>query len=182
MRNGPMDAQTPRDLARREDLSRRRFVGGIAGAGLAASGAGLFPSGSVALAQPREAAFTPTRRGGGGDLRILMWDGPTLLNPHFGRGLRDFTASRLFYEPLAAPTAEGTYVPVLAEEIPSLRNGGLARDGQSVVWRLKKGVQWHDGAPFTADDVVFNWEFATDPATASNSRGDYDQVARIDKL
>jgi len=28
-------------------------------------------------------------------------------------------------------------------------------------------VQWHDGKPFTADDVVFNWEYATDPATAA---------------
>ena len=142
----------------------------------------LLASAGPAGAQQRESPFTPTRRGGGGDLRILMWDGPTLLSPHFGRGLRDFTASRIFYEPLASPTVEGTYVPVLAEDIPTLRNGGLARDGQWVIWKLKKGVQWHDGAPFTADDVVFNWEFATDPSTASSSKGDYDQVARIDKL
>jgi len=171
------------EQVRQGRLSRRRFVEGMVGLGLTAPAAlRLLSAVPPAAAQPRESTFTPTRRGGGGDLRILMWDGPTLLNPHFGRGLRDFTASRIFYEPLAAPTAEGTYAPVLAEDVPSVRNGGLARDGQWVIWRLKKGVQWHDGAPFTADDVVFNWEFATDPATASSSRGDYDQVARIDKL
>ena len=168
---------------RQGQLSRRRFVEGLVGLGVTAPmAAQLLGAAGIATAQPRESVFTPTRRGGGGDLRILMWDGPTLLSPHFGRGLRDFTASRIFYEPLAAPTGEGTYAPILAEELPSLRNGGLARDGQWVIWRLKKGVTWHDGAPFTADDVVFNWEFAADPATASSSRGDYDQVARVEKL
>jgi peptide/nickel transport system substrate-binding protein len=39
----------------------------------------------------------------------------------------------------------------------------------SVIWKLKKDVQWHDGKPFTADDVVFNWEYAADPATAATT-------------
>ncbi len=50
------------------------------------------------------------------------------------------------------------------------------------MWRLKQGVVWHDGKPFTADDVIFTWEFATDPATAATSRGLYDNIRRIDKL
>jgi peptide/nickel transport system substrate-binding protein len=45
-----------------------------------------------------------------------------------------------------------------------------------VTWKLKKGVQWHDGKPFTADDVVFNWEYAADPATASVTSGTYKDV------
>ena len=49
---------------------------------------------------------------------------------------------------------------MLAAEIPSIENGGLAEDGKSVTWKLKQGVKWHDGKPFTADDVVFNWEYA----------------------
>ena len=57
--------------------------------------------------------------------------------------------------------------PVLAAEIPSIENGGLAADGKSVTWKLKPGVKWHDGKPFTADDVVFNWEYASDPATSA---------------
>lgn len=164
-------------------LSRRRFVQAMVGVGLTAPVAiQLLGSAGVATAQPRSANFNPTKRGGGGDLRILMWDAPTLLHPHFGRGLRDFTVSRLFYEPLAAPTAEGTFAPVLAEEIPTVKNGGLSRDGQWVIWRLKRNVVWHDGAPFTADDVIFNWAFATDPATAATSRSGFEEVARIDKL
>ena len=47
------------------------------------------------------------------------------------------------------------------------RTAALAADGKSVTWKLKKGVKWHDGKPFTADDVVFTWEYASDPATAA---------------
>ena len=101
-------------------LTRRSFVQAMAAVGLGAPMAGsLLGAAGVATAQPREAEFTPTRRGGGGTLRILMWDAPTLLHPHFGRGLRDFTVQRIFYEPLAAAAPDGTLVPVLAEEIPS---------------------------------------------------------------
>src|SRR5215471_1906022 len=115
-----MDEQAIRELiarVQRREMSRRRFVETMVGLGLTAPMAlRLLGAGDVATAQPRASEFTPTKRGGGGDLRILMWDSPTVLHPHFGRGLRDITASRLFYEPLAAPTAEGTFAPVLASE------------------------------------------------------------------
>jgi peptide/nickel transport system substrate-binding protein len=164
-------------------LGRRRFIEVMVGLGLTAPMAAQMLGGAgIASAEPHGGGFNPSRRGGGGDLRILMWDPPNLLHPHFGRGLRDYTASRIFYEPLATVTAEGLLAPVLADEVPSLMNGGVARDGQSVTWRLKKGVVWHDGVPFTADDVVFNWEFAVDPATAATSRPAFDEIARIEKL
>ena len=35
---------------------------------------------------------------------------------------------------------------MLAAEIPSKENDGLAEDGHSVVWKLKRGVKWHDGS------------------------------------
>ena len=181
-----MDERALRELIQqveRGHLGRRRFVQTLVGLGLTAPMAtGLLGSAGVATAQPGESRFVPTRRGGGGDLRLLMWDAPTLLHPHFGRGLRDVTASRLFYEPLAAAAPDGTFAPVLADEIPTRKNGGLSRDGQSVTWRLKRNVTWHDGAPFTADDVIFNWQFAVDPANATSSRAGFEEVARVDKL
>jgi peptide/nickel transport system substrate-binding protein len=181
-----MDEHVLRDQleqVKRGQLSRRRFVQGLAAVGLTAPlAAQLLASAGVAGAEPRQPLVTPPRRGGGGALKILMWDAPTMLHPHFGRGLRDFTASRIFYEPLAAVSPDGALVPVLADEVPSLMNGGVSRDGEWVTWRLKRNVSWHDGKPFTADDVVFNWEFAADPGTGATSRGPFEQVARIDKL
>jgi peptide/nickel transport system substrate-binding protein len=58
----------------------------------------------------------------------------------------------------------------------------LAEDGRSVIWKLKRGVKWHDGMPFTADDVVFNWEYVLDPGTAAVTIGQYRDIAKIDKL
>ena len=163
--------------------TRRHFVQTMVGLGVGAPmAAQLLASAGVASAQPRDTAPVPTRRGGGGDLKILMWDAPGLLNPHFGRGLKDLTAARLFYEPLAAAGGDGELYPVLAEELPSRKNGGLSKDGKWVIWRLKRNVLWHDGRPFTADDVVFNWEFAIDPATAATSRGPFQEVAQVEKL
>jgi len=183
-----MKEQVLRELigqVKRGQLSRRSFVQTMVGFGLTAPMAiGLLASAGVATAQPQSqpSGPTPTKRGGGGDLKILMWDAPTLLHPHFGRGLRDLTASRLFYEPLAAATPDGQFAPVLAAEIPSLKNGSVAKDGLSVTWRLKKNVVWHDGAPFTADDVIFNWQFAIDPANATSTRAGFDEVARVEKI
>ena len=51
----------------------------------------------------------------------------------------------------------------------------------SVTWKLKQGVQWHDGKPFTADDVVFNWEYAKDPATAAVTSGTYQDI-KVEKV
>jgi peptide/nickel transport system substrate-binding protein len=135
----------------------------------------------VAHAQSR-AAFNPTKRGGGGPLKVLWWQSPTLLNPHFAVGTKDQDGSRLFYEPLASFDPEGNLLPVLAAEVPTVQNGGVSRDGRSVTWKLKRGVAWHDGKPFTADDVVFNWEYAADPATAAVSIGAVKDIDRIDKL
>ena len=72
-------------------------------------------------------------------------------------------------------------MPVLAAEIPTVENGGLAKDGMSVTWKLKQGVKWHDGQPFTADDCVFNWEYAADPATAATTIGSYKDI-KVEKI
>ena len=179
-----MDERQLRDLiaqVKAGRMSRRGFIHTMVGLGLTAPLATqMLAYSGIAHAQPAS-AYKPTKRGGGGALKLLWWQGATLLNPHFAVGTKDQEGSRVFYEPLAAWDADGNLVPILAAEIPSFDNGGLARDGLSVTWKLKKGVQWHDGAPFTADDVVFNWEFAADPATAATTSGSYKEI-KAEKL
>src|SRR5438045_6644135 len=145
-------------------MDRRGFVQRMLAFGLTAPMATqILAIGGVALAEG-PSLYKPTKRGGGGSLKLLMWQAPTLLNPHFATGTKDQYAGRLFYEPLAGWDAEGNLVAQLAAEIPSVKNGGVAKDGLSVTWKLKKNVAWHDGKPFTADDVVVTWEYAADPA------------------
>src|SRR5437588_11426710 len=137
-------------------LSRRAFTRIMVGLGLTGPLAAQMLGAAGVAAQPRTDGFTPTRRGGGGQLKVLWWQAPTLLNPHFAVGTKDQDGSRVFYEPLAGWSPEGELMPVLAAEIPSIANGGLSKDGLSVTWKLKQGVKWHDGRPFAADDCVFN--------------------------
>jgi peptide/nickel transport system substrate-binding protein len=162
-------------------LSRRHFVQTMIGFGLTAPlAAQMLSSAGVAQAQPK-LVYKPTKRGGGGALKTLWWQGATLLNPYFAVGTKDQDGSRIFYEPLASWDPDGNLSPVLAAEVPTVQNGGLAKDGKSIVWKLKKDVHWHDGKPFTADDVVFNWEYAADPATAVYSIATYKDI-KVEKI
>jgi peptide/nickel transport system substrate-binding protein len=163
---------------KRGTLSRRGFVRRVAAVGLTAPMATqlLAVTGAAPAAAQSLPAYRPTRRGGGGPLKILYWQAATLLNPHFANGSTNQEAARVFYEPLAGWAADGTLVPILAAEIPSREAGTLAEDGRSVTWKLKRGVTWHDGTPFTADDVVFNWEYAKNPANATVTSGSYKDI------
>jgi len=175
------DLRTMIDEVKRGRLSRRSFVQTMVALGLTAPMAGqMLASAGVAQAQSK-LTYKPTKRGGGGALKVLWWQAPTLLNPHFATGTKDQDASRIFYEPLASWDPDGNLTPILAAEIPSQQNGGLAKDGKSVTWKLKKNVTWHDGKPFTADDCVFTWEYCADAATASVSIGTYKDV-KVEKV
>src|SRR5262245_526521 len=166
-------------------ISRRAFVQRMVALGLTAPMASaMLAHCGVARAQEKDKEkfeYKPKQRGGGGALRLLWWQAPTLLNPHFAVGTKDADAARIFCEPLAGWDADGELFPVLAREIPSRQNGGVAADGLSVVWKLKPDVRWHDGRPFTADDVVFNWQYAGDPTTAAVTAASYKDI-RVEKL
>jgi peptide/nickel transport system substrate-binding protein len=162
-------------------MSRRAFVQRMVGLGLTAPLATqLLAHAGLAQTAP-QSDYKPTKAGDGGALKTLFWQAATLLNPHFAVGTKDAEGCRIFYEPLAAWDPEGNLMPVLAAEIPDIENGGVAADGVSVTWKLKKGVEWHDSQPFTADDVVFTREYAADPATAATTIGSY-QDAKVEKI
>jgi peptide/nickel transport system substrate-binding protein len=164
-------------------LSRRAFVGRMLALGITAPLASemLAFCGAARAQEKEKVPYKPTKRGGGGALKVLWWQGATLLNPHFAVGTKDQDGSRIFYEPLAGWDSDGDLFPVLAAEIPSRENGGLSADGLSVTWKLKRDVTWHDGKPFSADDCIFNWEYARDPAVAATTIGSY-QNCKVEKL
>jgi len=115
-------------------------------------------------------------------LRLLYWQAPTILNPHFSSGFKDSEASRITLEPLASFDAEGNLVLFLAAEEPTLENGGVAADGRSVTWTLKDDILWSDGTPFTAADVAFTYQFITNPEVASNTAGTYETIESVEAL
>src|SRR5215472_17184258 len=64
------------------------------------------PSGSAA-ASAATATAKPAARGTGGDLKILYWQAPTILNAHQATGTKDADASRLVLEPMASFGKDG---------------------------------------------------------------------------
>lgn len=169
------------DDVREGKLPRRSFIASMVGAGLTAPMASMLLM-HAGIAQAQTAIpYKPTKRGGGGVLKLMWWQGAVHLNPHFAGGTKEQDASRIFYEPLAGWDSEGNLIPTLATEIPSKANGGLSADGTSVTWKLKKGVTWHDGKPFTADDVVFTAKYAGDPATATVTVAAYKDI-KVEKI
>jgi peptide/nickel transport system substrate-binding protein len=164
------------EQVREGKLPRRGFIQQMVAVGLTAPMASMLLMHEGIAQTASSFTYKPTKRGGGGPLKILYWQAATSLQPHFANGTKDADASRIFYEPLASWDNDGHLVPVLAAEIPSRENGGLSADGKSVTWKLKKGVTWHDGQPFTADDCLFTWEFSRDPAAATVTSGVYKDV------
>ena len=164
------------DGVRQGQLPRRSFIQHLVGLGLTAPMASmLLLHAGVAQAQTA-IPYKPTKRGGGGTLKVLYWQAAVHLNPHYAGGTKDQDASRIFYEPLAGYDDNGNLIAQLAAEIPSRANGGLSADGKSVTWKLKKGVTWHDGKPFTADDVVFTAAYAGDPAASMVTVATYKDI------
>ena len=157
-------------------ISRRAFVDSMVAAGLTGPIAGMLLMHHGAANSQAAPAYKPTKRGGGGTLKLIYWQAAVHLNPHYAGGTKDQDASRIFYEPLAGWDTEGNLIPCLAAEIPSRQNGGVSADGKSVIWKLKRGVTWHDGKPFSADDVVFTAAYAGDPAASMTTIGTYKDI------
>lgn len=115
-------------------------------------------------------------------LRVLYSRAPVTLNPHLATGTQDFEAARIVYEPLASYNSQGELIPFLAAEVPSRENGGVAADGRSVIWKLRQGVTWSDGKPFTADDVVFTFEWIRNPLVGAATAQYYEGVKAVEKV
>jgi peptide/nickel transport system substrate-binding protein len=115
-----------------------------------------------------------------GLLRTGGTQSPDNLNPMLGalgpdRDLGSFWCARL----LIFDDHEALQ-PELALREPTLANKDISQDGRTLTYRLRHGVKWQDGAPFTSADVVFSWQQVMNPDNLVPTRFNYDRVASID--
>jgi peptide/nickel transport system substrate-binding protein len=96
--------------------------------------------------------------------------------------MQDFEAGRIVLEPLASANDRGELIPILAAEIPTPDNGGVAADGKSVTWKLRSDITWSDGQPFTAADVVFTFDYVSNPKVGAVTAQYYAAVAAVTAL
>ena len=122
-------------------------------------------------------------RGSDGQLNILYWQAVSIMNPFLSSGTKDIEAASLVLEPLARFDEKGELVPYLAQEIPTLENGGISEDLKTITWKLKDGLVWSDGTPVTAEDAIFTWQYCTHPeggCAQSPNFGDVTNVEAVD--
>ena len=117
--------------------------------------------GAVAAAAMAPAAFA--ERGADGQVNIIYWQAPSILNSFLSGGTKDIEAASLVIEPLARYNSSGEMVPWLAEEVPTVANGGVSEDLTSITWKIKPGILWSDGSAFTSADVKFTYDYCTHP-------------------
>ena len=65
-------------------------------------------------------------RGGDGEVKIIYWQAPSILNHYLSSGTKDIKSSSIVIEPLGRYNETGALVPYLAEDISTVANGGSA--------------------------------------------------------
>ncbi len=96
------------------------------------------------------------------DLKIGLAAEPSAMDPHFHNLTPNNALLSHIFERLVETDPAGKLVPGLAESWKVL-------DGNIWEFKLRAGVKWHDGAPFTADDVVFTFERAPNVPNSPSS-------------
>ncbi|MCP5086594.1 MAG: peptide ABC transporter substrate-binding protein [Rhodobacteraceae bacterium] len=121
-------------------------------------------------------------RGADGHVSIIYWQAPSILNPYLSGGTKDVESSSLVIEPLGRYDQDGALVPFLAEEIPTVANGGVSEDLTSITWKLKSGLKWSDGTPVTSADVKFTAEYCMHPEGGCAQASFFEGVVSIEEL
>ncbi len=121
-------------------------------------------------------------RGADGELKILYYQAVSTLNAYLSSGTKDVEAGSLVLEPLASFDQDGKLVARLATDVPTVENGGVAADLTSITWKLKEGIKWSDGTDLTAEDVIFTWQYCTDPNGGCAQGAKYEGVKSVEAV
>jgi peptide/nickel transport system substrate-binding protein len=147
-------------------ISRRRMLITTAGVG-----AGLALGATPGMAQPKT---KPT-----GQAVIGLSQEPTVFDPRRPHIEVDDGVHMALFSALWMVDPSGTMQPRLALEVPTTENGGISADGLTWTIKLRPGVKWHDGAPFTSADVKFTLESLMAPNFPAYSRIGHSLVTEI---
>jgi peptide/nickel transport system substrate-binding protein len=121
------------------------------------SGVTVGALGSPGLLAACTTSGTPTGGGGtDGVLRIGWTSEPDVMNPFTLTSSAAAEILALVYDKLMEYDADINPIGALAE------SSEYSDDGKSITYKLREGVTWQDGKPFSAEDVVFSWEVIAD--------------------
>jgi peptide/nickel transport system substrate-binding protein len=138
---------------------------------------------SLLLGAAAAVAFAPAafaERGADGEVKIIYWQAPSILNPFLSGGTKDVESASMIIEPLARYNEKGDLVPWLVDEIPTVANGGVSEDLTKITWKITPGLLWSDGTPFTSADVAFTHEYCTHPEGGCAQQTKFNGVTSVE--
>lgn len=142
---------------------------------------------SPTSAQPSDTEEPSSPAGSEKSITIVIPEDPPSFNPMVADTGYDALVMELVLLGMADIDPNGNVFPELAAELPTVDNGGVAIDEDagtmSVTWKMREDIEWSDGTPVTADDVLFTWNAISDPVNGTWIPGiDYvDSVEQLDK-
>jgi peptide/nickel transport system substrate-binding protein len=131
---------------------------------------------SVALALFLTLGLTALSDAAGKDFVIGFSGDATSLNPVIATDGQSYIAEWPIFDSLVELDDKLNVKPLLAE------SWDVSRDGLTYTFKLKKGVKWHDGKPFTARDVAFTFYSVLDPKVTTPHRAYFDALAGFPEL
>ncbi len=105
---------------------------------------------------------------------LSLTSNPESMNPLYASTWYSQVAFEMILLPLWNIDDQGNYVMELAQELPTIQNGGVSADGLNITLKLRPGVTWSDGVPVTADDVVFTYDMVMNDKNGVFSRYPFD--------
>jgi peptide/nickel transport system substrate-binding protein len=167
-----MSAKNQNSLAKNKatDLSRRQFIK-MAGTSAAALGALSWPKAPIFAAQPARKRIIIH-----GERQV------TSLGYHNRRETEHVSMADAGLVGQNPATLER--VPVLAEELPSVKKGTWKIDPQKktmiTIYKLRPNLKWHDGKPYTSKDFEFGWQIAKHPEFPMPDRLVPEMISKIE--
>ncbi|MEC7297447.1 MAG: peptide ABC transporter substrate-binding protein [Pseudomonadota bacterium] len=133
-----------------------------------------------AVAVSGMAPMAMAERGADGHVNIIYWQAPSIMTPYLSSGTKDIEAASMVIEPLGRFDQDGNMVPYLAQEIPTIENGGVTEDLKQITWKLKEGLLWSDGTPVTSADVAFTAEYCMHPEGGCAQLAKFEGISSIE--
>ncbi len=137
---------------------------------------------STALAPMVLADAHEGERGRDGEVKIIYWQAPSILNPFLSGGTKDIESASMIIEPLARYNETGELTAWLAAEVPTVANGGVSEDLMSITWNIAPGILWSDGTPFTSADVKFTADYCMNPDMGCAQLTKFDGVTSVEAI
>jgi peptide/nickel transport system substrate-binding protein len=95
----------------------------------------------------------------GGTLHIGSTQEPDTFDPIRSKALATSRLANLVFDGLLKLDENMQFIPCLAQEVPTVANGGVSSDGLAVTYNLNPAAKWQDGTNLTAEDVVFTFSY-----------------------